>query len=1145
MKRRANHLLPCSLAIALFCMSLLSVHADFSGIEIKINDAAGSARMQEVLSDANAYVRSVYGKTSPELAGSDYYPMQIEAGGIRHEANDSYYRRYGIIVYWSGSDLRQLNRGPQDVVKARSGDPFYRKGELIYRYLGFDQYGDKLYNPYFPPDKFEENPKYVIKPWKGKNNPIWLRILQDDEALKKHVMANFSKSLIEGMPKFLESYFRYRKPFSSKDLLDRYKKQYDSHLRRLFADPNAHAAKIKLISLPTSRVKGFAQYLNSNNYYDTVLLAYQDRLDARLEIRHLAVDWEGGKGPHFRVSDQFHPIHRENKSVLIRQGETKSFRAKESKAYRCLGHMIYPSERDAEAALGPAGKRSRISQVIASTEASYKHEYRPGNDRPVLVFFYEKVSDSASQLSEPAGGIVISSDSYEVSRAIPSEEAVKIAVHSDQRVLADYSIEAEESVEPISIYLRQRIEYEDEDGNIKRDYEESYLETVYKEYKVYKVHDCSVYHLKGADVRNPTLKRQGPIAFNARGIGPSRLRIYERNVRGIRLSAGLATYPLRQSYDREQDEFKVIIDVGEEDYLSDDEILTLLQQIEQGSELRVRNDFLMIDGQIVLSDALFDGVNPPAPIDCQKRPISLEIKDYKIPVLTPNGRGETTGNLFYEKRISLSDRAEDEKHFDLGGNPVLIHTPSANRTELRSDEAFDQRADARKIGLAAPLDHVMELDFLTEFQHIREKGYGYRDYRKHLQYKSLRAGFDAYVSTEKRDLEHSLPDKAHFVKAGKLLRFDPKVEKIYYKAAPWVKEGRYTIETFAVAKNALLRFDAERDVNLDFKHYAAFNRRELYVSGRLFDLRVDRVLDPAFSSEGTGAFYSLGTNNKEGLPGERFQGMSDAEKRALTLPVSAGKGRGKGEVKREVKAGYPILFSVKSMGTYFAEGDILSVKARFYHIDRAGNKHHRIALYAREKGELVRLDGQEGLTRSAVYFDLATASDLLEHARSAELLRKSGQKGEIVDYAKYRYKSSKPVFSYNPDILLLTYPFRTFVGPVTEIPDGVDSVAAAMSVQRWKGVYSLPASLQAFPLDDAGNPKLHEPIETGSIAIVFDIALSRDGNRSGPELSFVTDTSNEYLIEGYQSEQGGFSYENGTVLLYSLEQRADEDLLEK
>lgn len=1144
MKLRANQLLPCTLAIVLLCMGLPRVFADLRGIEIKANDPTDSRRMQEVLVDANAYVQNIYGKMSPSLAKPDYYPVYVEAGGIRHEANYSYYRRYGIVVYWSGTDLRQLNRGMQDVVLAKTGDPFYRKGELIYRYLGYDQYGDKLYNPHFPPDQFEENPKYAIRPWRGENNPLWLHIIKHDEGLKKHVMANFAKSLIEGMPKFLESYFRYRKPYSSKELLDRYKKNYDFHLKRLFADPNAQAGNIKLISLPTSRVKGFAQYLNTNHYYDTVLLAYQDKLDAKLEIRHLAVDLEGGKGKRFRVSDQFHPINEENRNILIRQGETKSFRAKVSKSYRCLGYMIYGSEKDMKTALGSEGKRAWINRVIGSEEASYKHEYKPGNDRPVLVFFYEKTSDSASKLEDPIGNIVISSDFYEVSRAIPSDEAVKIAVHADRRVLADYSIEVEESAEPISIYTRQKIEYEDEDGKIKRDYEESYLETIYKEYRVYKVHDYSVYHLKGADVWNPNLKKFLPISLKASGIGPSKVKIYSRNVEDIRLSSQLASEPISCFFDQENAEFKIVIDIGDGDYLSDTKILSLLQEIEEGTELSLKNDYLMIDGQIVLTDAPFDGSNPPAPIDYRKRSITLLKRDYKIPELTQNGRKETSGSLLYEKVLSLSEDAEEEKRFDLSGNPVLVHTPSANRTELRSDEAFDQRADAKKIGLAAPLDHVMELDFFTEFQHIKEKGYGYRDYRKHLQYKSLRAGFDAYISIEKRDLEYSLPDKAHFVKAGKPLRFDPKVEKIYYKAAPWVKEGRYTIESFAVAKNALLRFDAERDVNLDPNHYAAFNRRELFVSGRLFDLSVDKVLDPAFSSEGKGAFYSLGTNNKEGLPRERFQGMSDAEKASLTLPISSGKSHGRA-VNRELKLGYPILFSVKSMGTYFGEGDILSMKARFYHIDRAGNKNPNIALFYRDKGKLIRLDGTDGLKKSAVYLDLASPSELLEHAYSAELLRRAGGREGITDYAKYRYQSSKPVFSFSSDILLLTYPFRTFVGPASEIPDGIDPLMAAMCVQRWKGMYSLPASLQAFPLDDAGKPKLHEPIETGSIGVFFEISLSRDQNRSGPELSFVTDTSNEYEIEGYQREQGGFSYENGTVLLYSLEHRADEDFLEK
>lgn len=344
-------------------------------------------------------------------------------------------------------------------------------------------------------------------------------------------------------------------------------------------------------------------------------------------------------------------------------------------------------------------------------------------------------------------------------------------------------------------------------------------------------------------------------------------------------------------------------------------------------------------------------------------------------------------------------------------------------------------------------------------------------------------------------------------------------------------------------KNALLHPVAEKGANLHKEHYAAFDRHHVQVAGRLFDFALERVCDPAFLSEAAGDFYSSGPKNKESLPRRRFAGKRQDAIEKRILPVCAGKTAAFPKIKRDVKMGYPFVFSVKSMGSYFAKKDLLILKPHFYHLED-GKINERIALYYSFEGRMLPLDA-EGAAGNLVHRNLLLPREMPELIYSLGLLKEADGRNDSMDYEEYAYLTSKPVFCYEPKIIVLSAPLRTFIGPDQKIPEEVDPNSAKMSVQRWRGIYALPSTTQVFALDEAGKADLKKPLSRGSLGIYFEIGLARNRNLAGFDLNFVNRTANQYLNEGYRSDQGKRNFLTGTAILYSLEHRADEDWKEE
>lgn len=1108
-------------------------------------------KMAIVIEDANRYILENYGI-------ADYYPPFVLVGGVRHSPSFRIYKDYKLIGYYSEDcDLSWINTGPEDRIVAKKGDKLNKPGEMIYRYLGYDIEGKLLYNPHFPADNLGAKPdRSGLVSWGSMINQDWKALIEDESRreIRSAIEANFKKSLMKNLRLAIDQFFLYHSPGFENN--NHYYETWRHFFEQLFSKD--FSDKINVILLPSVNVNGLTIFRYRSGYYSTNYLRYQDKTSAFLKIHHLAVEKKDG---NYKVIKGFSPINTKNDYRLLKEGKQVSISAHASGAYKCIGHSFHPNLDGLFQAPKPG---AGVSAFVPSPEFHYIHHYEMNNDKPHLVFYYEYHPDRGPNSLERSGKIIVSSQKYEVTRAIPTDESVRIESHIDDADLCEVTWGGGSL--PLSIPVE-----------VTDTLNSGYIGEIYKDIEYYKLHDYSIYKLSKVLVNNPKLNAYQPLIQYPEPTPKAEVKIYSQNVLGIKLPSSvlrIGGIPFRASV-------KTLVnyqgEYGEEDadginalaielspiggdgelYVSEYELERALQNLERNCRVEVKNDYLSIAGRVISGDQVYED-RAPEPGEIPPRPFVLVKNAHHIENTAKNGRGLTTGILVYEKELGSGP---EKRHYDIDGNAVFIHTPSVNQTKMQDVSDFDQRTDERKTEDAAlhpdenflslPLDHVTELDLSTMGSHIAEKGYGRRDYQEHLKLKLIRFSFDAYVSKKAENIEAYRPDHQYFLPAGRLLRLEASVKKVYFKAAPWVVEGAHRIDSYMVAKNAEDKIQPQDGANLDYTKDAASFELPVWISGRLFDFSVERVLDPSYQSTNSSHFWSAGIKTKDGLIKKRFASQDEAFRTKWTLPLLPSKSPYKHRVRSEIKLGYPLIFSVKTLGTYFAKEDVLFFRPKFYHIAKDGRVRSDIALFYQRDGQLVRIGSKEdGLKNYAIFKSFAGLDnqELIEETQTMYAERQNSYGSEedaVLDRAAlhtastYRAQIARPVFVSSPSVVLSSSAFRVFAAGSQPHPSEVSPEKAGMSLQKWYGSYQLPLTTLVYGLDEEGRPDLNQRISEGAIGLGFDIGLARENNRKGYDLSYVTDSYNGWIKQGYSTE-GGLPL--GLVALYSIDKSRDEDL---
>lgn len=1116
------------------------------------NSQNSEEAMALIIKDANLYIAEHYGI-------QDYYPPYVEVGGIRHEPSFRIYRDYKLIGYYAeAEDLAMINPASEDRVIAKKGDRLNTAGTMIYRYVGYDAEGRRLNNPHFPPDSLGEKPDSSgLVDWGDSLNRDWARIIGDEDKIraKEDIEANFKKSLISTLKFMIHHYFLYHIPDFPNT--EEYYNTWLKFLEKLFSSD--FSRNINVVLLPTTNANGLAVFKYKSGYYSAIYLKYQEKTEAILKICHIAVE-EDAEG--LIVSKGAHPINTQNDFRILKEGKRLSIRALQSEAYDCVGHSFHPN-LDYKFKAPEAG--SRPGSLVSSPEFNYAYKYEFHNDRPCLIFYYKKRPDML--VEDRRGKIVVSSPKFEVSRAVPTDENVKIEAYVDDAYLC----------EVLWGRVKQEIDIPVAVSGVLNSHS---VEAITKEVDFHKLHQYRVYRLSRVLVQNPKLDAKKPIELYPEKRPRSEARAYSQNIMGLHLGArrlhvGKHSFevevkrvkdyePDNETADTSTGINALIIELrlmngGGEVYLSEAELRSLREKLEEEVRVELRNDFLSIGNRVISSDRLYHD-KTPEPNKIESRPLVLTVPGHHIENSVANGRGQTTGTLIYEKELG---DGEEFKRFEIKGNSVFIHTPALNGTKMEDVSAFDQRTAERKDSdvekyaasrpISLPLDHVTELKLETRGRHINEKGYGMRDYEEHLKAKLIKLPFDAYISKSAYDIAGAKPDDTYFLLSGSLLRLEPNVKRVFVKAAPWVAEGLYHINTYMVAKNASDVINPETLANLHFNKDAASVDIAVLVSGRLFDFTVEKVLDPAYQSTDGRHFWDAGLETKDSRPKRRFLYRNEAYKAKWTLPLTAAKSPYKYRVGEAVKLGYPFIFSIKSMGTYYAKDDVILFKPRFWHIAKDGRVNSNIALYYKKNGSLVALGSKEDELKNYAIFrsfagvdnqELIQDSQLLYGGRARTGTGEDGHVGftELPSPGAYMSLISRPVFISKPSYALSSSAFRVFTAKALPRPPGVLRERSGMSLQKWYGSYQLPSSTVVYALDERGEVDFNKRITEGCIGLGFEIGLARANNEAGFDLAYVTDTYNGWKTQAYQAQRG---LPEGLIILYSVDKSMHEDYVIK
>ncbi len=1022
-------------------------------------------QIEMLLKDANDYILSTYGI-------ENYYPEYVVVSGKRHYVNLDIYDKYGLISYYSFDSLQTIN-SKKDLVQY--------KGESIYRYIGYTAKGERLYNTMFPADSFHNSySSYVL-------HDVNDKLLHSmPQSIRDALVSNFLKSATESIYSSIERHYTMRSYLYDKDdiagLIRDRKSDWDGFFKSV--DRKYWEKKIKIESLPSPVTKGVV-LLTHGKYYYTIDLTYEENTYGVLAVKHIPVSKSiSGYIRSYSVSG----MSDHDFLLDVQNGDELDISADEVKGYHTIGYSFFDGKDSVYRELESG---EDIGLFVLAKSYIYKYLYNPKAVNPVLVFYYEK--DSPLEVQKEAD-ILITSEDYNVERAIPSLEKVTVIAQNIKKYLYDFNISA------IRKQLDINVHFIKDGGNIS-----PLKSRLYYEYEVLDSHYLFV--LDSVVVNNPKLMNASLTIKNAELLDYDIIKHDEHKK---------IVFDYSGAYDVSYEESENCLDISVK--IPDDTVYMSLSEREQIKDeivdsvsVLVRNDLVSIGGEIVLTDEY--RVNTTLGENTISDDVITLERETTIDEKAKNGRASTTGKLIY-KYISgdIPDISST-----VTGNDVSVHTPVYNNMTVEARCSVDQRAGDKTLP-ALVLDEIYTLKLSSEGSHIDEKGYGTRDYNKYVKKKFIILPFDAFVSSDKSELEGFPIDKELFRLKNTKIAISPDIDEVYMKPAYWEDEGACKIESVYVAINESDDIAITEIANLDKKYNAVKKSFDLDLIGKIFDFRLDSIADPRFLGE------SFSVSSPSNLSAHNF-----------CLPVKAP--RGSGNLNHAIKIGYPVEFTVCTMGSYRDKDDVLVAIPRFIYVDTKGRVYENIALFTEDKGTYHQFD-----EKSLIYYDKKSFYD----SKDADLERYDTLKtyADLYPYHSdmsemtYRLISSREVFRFSQALALSTAAFRVFDKEVV-LDYPVNESLQKSSLQVWSFIYGIPNNTVVFLKDADGKIDYKSKVDSGFLGVYFDVFVSKDNNINGAKLKYKTDSQNQWQKEGYRYDK---PLDKEIVLYYNLSEKASDDI---
>ena len=507
----------------------------------------------------------------------------------------------------------------------------------------------------------------------------------------------------------------------------------------------------------------------------------------------------------------------------------------------------------------------------------------------------------------------ISSDEFNVSRAIPSSECVSIGGSLQKYYYqAIYEHHYGTRAVPVTASVTYTLTWND-----GRTHREQVTVTksveVPREYSYWKIRTINLCYLKNAEVRNGALP-DGNVRLE---------NLYYPNVT-VQKNTDSMTLP----------EATVAVDGGviaggtTKPAIPDGNILPLVDN--KIGKIIVKNDVFSIDGEIWMNGAACEEKTPEPVTLSGERKQSVQKNDIQIPGATANQIYESVGTAEYASYFS-GGIVNNAMVPDI--NPVAVHTPVVCVGMSTDDIGLNQQIIPTKYK-SLILGRTFTMSVGTAGTHLGETGYGTRDYRKYVKARQVKFPFPVVLD-------------------GRQIAADSWItilsESAEFLLPVSVPEGDYNISYRSIAINAEKNTTEQEYANTDKNNYIATGSVRVTVIGRLYDFCVTNVIDYprwecVFWKEGktarTDTVYFSGTND--------LNGIRQRESGSLYLVPLI---RGSHPYDSSIHApglGYRMEFSIKTIGSMWHAEDSVELVPTYYYMERDGSSLRQVNLYRKD-----------------------------------------------------------------------------------------------------------------------------------------------------------------------------------------------------
>lgn len=586
---------------------------------------------------------------------------------------------------------------------------------------------------------------------------------------------------------------------------------------------------------------------------------------------------------------------------------------------------------------------------------------------------------------------------------------------------------------------------------------------------------------------------------------------------------------------------------------------------EMTDEVKVKNDYLMFDGNVVLSNESVEKEADVPDTFCLEQCITV-CKDKAlythgkvIDAEKENGNYPSTGSVTYNLNPNSINANYSTKVFQVSVNHVIIHTPVICDPQVNAD-------NDKWTQLLRPVDEAVQIvldpdtslnDFSVKIsntlQHSNRLGYYTRDFSKsfrdpeNISYIANRNGillnemqlpFDVYIDI----MDDGDAKNDQYIKAGTWIVLGRAKARLYVPL--WVPEGGYTAHFRTIAVNGTDKLTmTEKTRNSERSNYVATSTQSFQISGRIYGLTIYDISDypkweNIFRKENTMLFklfegavdgtarsdfnkdyayyYTVGTNNQYGNKTGRYS--------KFTFPLVNGS-HPKYKNLGVQKTGYAVRFMLDTIGEMYSSGCRIKIIPTFYYVNKEGKNRQQVDLYYKEEiNEVVYPIVKVGSGIDLVNIKAGKTGNIYSRIPKDELKQTAKVLG--TSYSKLKNQSGA-MYSYSQINLLKE--FRTFIGnDYASYITGLDSFSGVSNatnqtktslskyMQRWYGTYKLPTNVHAVKAgyDVYGYLKKHGIdysedfwLRGGYIIVNFNIiTIDKDGKQN---LSYIN--ANNYL----------------------------------